>query len=88
MVAANVLWRTIFARLLHHLFELQEAGGCSILMHTKTRSMKCTFVGAKKEVDVFCVCGSCGKKRGMQGSVSAKLETIQGEPTLGFVVPN
>ena len=84
MVAANVLWRTIFARLLHHLFELQEAGGCTILMHTDTRSVKCTFVGAKEEVDVFCVCGSCGTKRGMRRWVSANLETIQGWPTLGL----
>ena len=34
-MAANVLWRTILAGLLHHLFELQEAGVCSILMHTE-----------------------------------------------------
>ena len=55
MVAANVLWRTIFACLLHHLFELREAGGCTILMHTGTHSVKCTFVGAKEAVDVFCM---------------------------------
>ena len=84
MVAANVLWRTIFARLLHHLFELQEASGCTILMHTYTRSIKCTFVDAKEEVGVFCVCGSCGTKRGLRRLVSAKLETIQGWPTLGL----
>ena len=70
MVAANVLWRTIFARLLHYLFELQEAGGCTTLMHTKTCSVKCTFVGAKEEVDVFCLYGTCGTKRGMWRWVS------------------
>ena len=30
-------------------------------MHTETRFVKCTFVGAKEEVDVFCVRGTCGK---------------------------
>ena len=84
MVAANVLWRTIFARLLHHFFELQQAGGCTILMHTETRSVKCTFVGAKEEVDVSCVCGTCGTKRGMRRWVPAELEIIQGWPTLGL----
>ena len=84
MVAANVLWRTIVVRLLHHLFELQEAGGCTILMHIDTRSVKCTFVGAKEEVDVFCVFGNCGAKRGMRRWVSTKLETIQAWPTLGL----
>ena len=89
MVAAIVLWHTIFARLLHHLIELQKVGGCTILMHTNTRSVKCTFVGAKEELDVFCVCGSCGTKRGMRRWVSAKLETIQGWLTLGLkIVPN
>ena len=77
MVAANVPWHTIFVRLLHHLFELQEAGGCTILMRTDTRSIKCTFVGAREEVVVFCVCGSCGAKRGMRRWVLAELETIQ-----------
>ena len=48
MVAANVLWCTIFVRLLHHLFGMQEVDGRTILMHTDTRSLKCTFVGAKK----------------------------------------
>ena len=66
MVAANVPWRTIFVRSLHHLFELQEAGGCTILMHTDARSVKCTFVGAKEEMDWFCICRSCGAKRGMR----------------------
>ena len=66
MVAANVVWRTIFARLLHHLFELQGVGDCTILMHTETCYVKCTFVGTKEEVDVFCVCGTCGTKCGMQ----------------------
>ena len=84
MVAANLLWRTIFVRLLHHLFELQEAGGCTILMCTDTRSVKCTFVRAKQEVDVFCACGSCGAKRAMRRWVSAELEIIQAWPTLGL----
>ena len=57
MVAANVLWQTIVARLLRHLFELQQAGGFTTLMHTETRSVKCTFVGAKEEVDVFACVG-------------------------------
>ena len=82
MVVANVLWRTIFAQLLHHLFDLQEAGGCTILLHTETCSVKCTFVGAKEEVDAFCVCGTCCTKRGMRRWVLAELETIQGWPTL------
>ena len=84
MVAVNVLWHTIFARLSHHLFELQEAGGCTISMHTGTGFIKCIFVGAKEYVDVFCVYGSCGTKRGMQRWLSAKSETIQGLPTLGL----
>ena len=66
LVAANMLWHTIFPCLLHHLFELQEAGGCTILMQTENHSGKCTFVGAKEEVDAFCVCGTCGKMRGMR----------------------
>ena len=82
MVAANVLWWTIFARLWHHLFELQEASGCTILTHTKTHSVKCTFVGAKEEVDVFCVCGTYGTKCGMRRWVLAELDSIQGWPTL------
>ena len=84
MVAANLLWRTIFARLLHHLFELQEASGRTILMHRETRCVKCIFVDAKEEVDVFCVCGTCGTKRGMRRWVSTELETMQGWPTLGL----
>ena len=48
------------------------------------RAVKCTFVGAKEEVDVFCVCGTCGTKRGMQRWVPAELEIIQGWPTLGL----
>ena len=84
MVTSNVLWRTIFVRLLHHLFELQEACRRTILMHTDTRSVNCTFVGAKEEMDVFCVCGSSGAKRGMRRWVSAELETIQGWPALGL----
>ena len=82
MVAANVLWGAIFVHLLHHLFQSQEAGGCTILMHTNTRSIKCTFVGAKEKVDVSCACGSCGAKRGMRRWVSAELETVQAWPTL------
>ena len=86
MVAANMLWGTIFARLLHHLFELQEARGCTTLMHPETRLVKCIFVGAKEEVDVFCVCGICGTKHGMRRWVLVKLETVQGWPTLGSKV--
>ena len=84
MVTSNVLWRTIFVPLLHHLFELQEAGGYTISMHRDTRSVKCIFVGAEEEMDVFCVCGSCGAKRGMRRWVSAEMQTIQAWPTLGL----
>ena len=84
MVAANVLCCIIFARLLHPLFELQEAGGYTTLMHIDTRSVKCTFVVGREEVNVFCGCGSCGPKRGMRRWVSAELETIQAWPTLGL----
>ena len=84
MVAANVLWRTIFVRLLHHLVALQEAGGCTIVMHADTRCVKCTFVGAKEQMDVFCVCGSCGAKHGIRRWVSAELVSIQAWPRLGL----
>ena len=53
-------------------------------MHTQIRFVKCTFVGAKEEVDVFCVCGTCGTNRGMRRWVPADLESIQGWPTLGL----
>ena len=72
MVAANVLWRTIFARLLHHLFELQEASGCTMLMDTEPCSVKCSFVGVKEDVDVFRVCGTCSTKFGMQSWMSVE----------------
>ena len=85
MMAANVLQPTIFARWLHHFFKLQETGGCMVVMHTETRSVKCTFVGAKEEVDVFSVSGPCGTKRCIRGGGgSAKLETIQRWPTLAL----
>ena len=83
MVTANMVWLAIFACLLRHLFDLQELGGCNILMHPHTHSVQCTFVGAKEEVDVFCVCGTCGTKRGMWKWVQADLESIRGWPTLG-----
>ena len=81
MVAANVLWRTIFARLLHHLFELQEARGCTILMHTETCSVKCAFLGAKEEVDVFRLWDLWHKMCHADMGI-AELESIQGWPTL------
>ena len=42
----------------------------------KTQFVKCTFVGAKEEVDVCCVCGTYGMKHGMRKWVFAFLESI------------
>ena len=53
-------------------------------MHTHTCFVKCTFVCAKEEMDVLCVCGSCGAKRGRPRWVSAELDAIQVWPTLGL----
>ena len=79
-----MVWHTIFPRLMPDLFNLQAARGCDIVMKSWTNFVKCTFVGANEKGDVFCLCGTCGTKRGMRKWVPAELENMQGSPKMGL----
>ena len=66
IVAANVLWQTIFGCLLQYVFKYQDDDGCTTLMHTNSHFVQYTFVGATQEVGMFCVRRTCGTNRAMQ----------------------
>ena len=84
MVAANVLWQTVFQRLFWHLMTCQEARGRRLYMHPATNLVKFTFPRAKPEFDVVCVCGSCGAKRGIRQWVPLEVEAVQSWPTMAL----
>ena len=79
MVAPNVLWRTP----LHICHPISFTCKKHYIAAHKN-SLKCTFLGAKEEVDVLCVSGTCGTNGGLWRWVLAEFESIQGWPTLGF----
>ena len=54
-VVANARWHAVFQHLLQHMLDLQSIVGCTIFMHLETNFVKCTFAGAKPEIDVVCV---------------------------------
>ena len=83
MVAGNVMWQTVFQRLLRHLMTCQEASGCTLYMHPATNSVTCTFLGADSESDVVCVCWTCGSKYGICHRVPLEVEAVHSWPTMG-----